>query len=112
MRNGLAFAACAALVAVAGAKPARADLVYELSPNTAAGASDNVYVTGSGENRVRDGFTLVGASMRLRYGGARVVHALGYSVSYLRYLQGLWPDSVANNLAWLSTFNLSARWTL
>jgi hypothetical protein len=98
------LAAC--LLAVA---PARADLVYELSPSAGAGASDNVSATGQ---HYGDTFTLLGGNARLLYNGLRVTHALSYGLLYSKYMQGRYPDTLANSLSWQSTITPSPLWTL
>jgi hypothetical protein len=98
------LAAC--LLAVA---PARADLIYELSPSAGAGAADNVTATGQ---HYGDTFTLVGGTARLQYRGLLVTHALSYGLIYSKYMQGRYPDTLANSLSWLSTITASPLWTL
>jgi len=106
-RLALGFGLAAARVLAAPA--ARADLAYELSPAATVGASDNVYANGV---RRDDQFSTVSGAMRLRYTGALATHVLGYTLSYSKYVQKTFPDTLSNTVSWLSTFTPSASWSL
>ena len=92
--------------------PARADVVYELSPSIAAGATDNAAVNAAGEQHAADGFSVVGGSARLRYNGARGNLAFGYRGTYTRYLTDVGTTMFSNALMLTSEIRLSALWSL
>ena len=89
-------------------RPARAEVILQLAPELGGGVTDNVNATKAGNQHEADGFTRVAGSLRLRYQGARADHALGYVASLTRYLQGQGTDTFSNDLAWASSFKLTA----
>jgi hypothetical protein len=109
MTRRLALASGVAAACVLTARAARADLAYELSPAATVGATDNVSATGQ---HTADQFSQVSGALRLRYTGASATHVLGYTLSYSKYLQKTFPDTLSHTVSWLSTFNPSARWSL
>lgn len=106
---GVLFTAIAALGGVGGA---RADVIYELAPSVGAGVTDNAAITATGEERVGASFSTAGGSARVRYRGSLVEHALGYRLTYTKYLMENGPDSLSHNMAWLTGAELSSRWKL
>jgi hypothetical protein len=107
------LAACAAIAGVvAPGGAARADVIYELAPTIGAGATDNAAVTAMGQVQSSSSFSYMGGSARLRYRGALVEHALGYTLTYTRFLLENGPDAMSHSLAWVTSVTLSATWRL
>lgn len=112
-----AAAGVAAVVALAGAAPvARGDVITEADSSVGVGATDNVAGVPdnvTGQTRTSASFTTITGTLRLRYHGARVDHALGYRLAYTRYLfvdNGF--NTLSHNVAWLSRADLTAKWQL
>jgi hypothetical protein len=95
-----------------GGGEARADVIYELTPVAGAGATNNAFVTAMGQSTAAASFGYAGGTARVRYRGALVEHALGYHLTYTKFLLENGPDALSQSAAWVSTVALSARWAL
>jgi hypothetical protein len=95
-----------------GGGSARADFIYELTPTVGAGATDNALVTAMGQTHTGATFSTAGGSARIRYRGALVEHALGYHLTYTRFLIEDGPDVTSHNVAWVTSAQLSSLWRL
>jgi hypothetical protein len=99
--------------ALLGGRPARADVIYELLPAVAVGATDNALGTPTPQppatepQPVSDVFGSVMGNARVRYRGARAEHALGYRLNVTRYLRTALTTQ-SHEVAALSAFTLSA----
>jgi len=98
-----------------GTRPARAHLVYELSPLVGAGATDNVTPgpdANAPDEHFADGFVQVSAVGRARYQARLSEYALGYRIMLTRYARESGLDTISQSLAATSSLNLSGRVTL
>ena len=84
------------------ARPARAEVVFDLLPDLALGVNDNKVADLA---PVRDEFVTAGVGSQLRYAGARVTHTLGNRLSRSHFFQGRGTDTTTDALTWLSTWD-------
>jgi hypothetical protein len=94
-------------------RPAGAEVVYEVLPAVAVGATDNALGTPTPippqtePQPVADVFGSVMGNARIRYRGARAENAVGYRLNLTRYLRTE-HSTQSHELAEIATFNLSA----
>ena len=81
--------------------PARAEVVYDLSPSAGVGITDNARLTNPA---LSDQFSILAATTQVRYLGARWTHALAYRLAWTHYYEGNGLDNLSNELTELATF--------
>jgi hypothetical protein len=88
---------------------ARAELVFEMGPAASVGWTDNAANAPTDLPSQADEFASLSVTGRVHYRGSRTDQALGYRFSATRYLHLSVLDTLSQELAWVSTYNLTAQ---
>jgi hypothetical protein len=102
----VAVAVAVALLA-AGARALHAEVAYEVGPTLSVGATDNATVPPAAKKA--DEFGTLSLTGRVRYKGKKSEQALGYRLSWTRYVHQYGPDTLTHELSYQSSYNLTAK---
>ena len=112
-RAATIVALAASIGTLAGARTARAQMVYQLAPTVGVGITDNADVSVDPNiPRRGGGYGTVSAIASADDQLARSRHSLAYVFAFTRFFNNAGPDTLTNTLTWTSAFELSPRLTL
>jgi hypothetical protein len=105
--HGRLRALSAVVFASLAAGAARAEVTYQLVPALSLGFTDNATAASLRAGRVGDGFGTGAVAAYVHRRDARATHTLTYHLAYTRFFRQNSADTVSNDLAWRSSFDLS-----